>query len=101
MARAGDYFTLLLLFKLFLQTKAFEWFGNKEDFFFIPMENIALDEKRLLFSNSLRSNKNNLIFPFQILPGQKMTEVTPRDLEASLILPTTGVKETCRLVKKL
>ena len=29
------------------------------------------------------------LFPFQITPAQKMTEVTSRDHEASLISPTT------------
>ena len=39
--------------------------------------------------------------PFQITSGQKMTEVTSRDHEASLISPTTEAEGTWKFVKKL
>ena len=39
--------------------------------------------------------------PFQITPGQKMTEMTSRDHDASLISATTEAEGAWKLVKKL
>ena len=42
-----------------------------------------------------------MIFSISDNPSQKITEVTSRDQEASLILPTTETEGAWKLVKKL
>ena len=46
-------------------------------------------------------DKKYTYFPFQITPGQKMTEVTSRNHETFLISPTTVAEGAWKLVKEL
>ena len=62
LAWADDYFALLVLFKLFLEKKAFQWFDNKGSFFFIPMDNMTLNEKGLDFFGTIFMGDLNNVF---------------------------------------